>query len=202
MNKKSPLFAALAFSFHLTAAQATLIDTGFGAVYSTEADITLLKNISYVEKMNWYEAVAWADSLTFGGHSNWRLPSHGGCRNNEWICNDMGEIGVVYYTELGIPFDPYPSQPVDFDKIDAFKNIRTGLYWFSEDDTDNPAEQAWYFSLDYGSQDSINKSQLHTAWAVADGDVFGVAVMEPSSFILMTTGLAWLGFTNRKKKPV
>ena len=64
-------------------AQAALWDRGGGLIYDDVLDVTWLQDASYAETsgydvngvMSWSRAMAWADQLTYGGFSNWRLPT-------------------------------------------------------------------------------------------------------------------------------
>ena len=63
--------------------EAYLVDRGHGLVYDTVLDVTWLLDANYAKTsgyhptglMTWEEANAWAGSLSYGGHSNWRLPT-------------------------------------------------------------------------------------------------------------------------------
>ena len=54
-------------------ANAELQNNGNGLVYDTDLDITWYN--PNVSAMNWDQAMAWAESLTVGGVTGWRLPS-------------------------------------------------------------------------------------------------------------------------------
>jgi len=65
------------------AASAALIDRGGGLIYDDVLDITWLQDANYAQTsgfdadglMTWADAVAWADTLVFGGFDDWRLPT-------------------------------------------------------------------------------------------------------------------------------
>jgi hypothetical protein len=62
--------------------QAMLIDRGGGLIYDTTLNVTWLQDANYANtsgyaaegRMSWNAAVAWAEQLTYGGYSDWRLP--------------------------------------------------------------------------------------------------------------------------------
>lgn len=64
------------------AARATLIDRGGGMIYDTDLNITWLADANYAKTsgydadglMTWAAANAWAQNLTYGGYTDWRLP--------------------------------------------------------------------------------------------------------------------------------
>ncbi len=58
-----------------TAANAALIDRGGGLIYDSDQDLTWVQNATLSGRVNWNEAAAWADSLEFGGLTDWRLPT-------------------------------------------------------------------------------------------------------------------------------
>jgi hypothetical protein len=83
MKRGILLLAAVALVVVLSGtAQATLIDRGGGLIYDTVLNITWLQDANYAMTsgydadgmMTWYEAVAWADQLVYGGYGDWRLP--------------------------------------------------------------------------------------------------------------------------------
>ena len=101
------LFLGLAISTH-----ATLIDLGGGMIYSTDLDITWLQDANYAQTSNydadglmtWDEAMAWVNSLSYGGYDNWRLPTfdpeNPDARVNPTLLHEMGYLS---YAELGNP---------------------------------------------------------------------------------------------------
>src|SRR5512136_1585528 len=64
-------------------AQATLEDLGGGMIYSSDLDVTWLQDASYARTsgydadglMSWDAARTWADTLSYGGYEDWRLPT-------------------------------------------------------------------------------------------------------------------------------
>lgn len=72
-------------------ADATLFDRGNGLIYDDGLDITWLQDANYGVTsgydadgvMTWAEVLTWADTLIYGGHSDWRLPATVP-RNSSW----------------------------------------------------------------------------------------------------------------------
>ena len=77
-------------------AHATLIDRGGGLIYDDVLDITWLQDASLGGKLNWNDAVAWADTFMFGGFDDWRLPSMD-------VNHDMTRVNCGFRLEDGLP---------------------------------------------------------------------------------------------------
>lgn len=217
IHKSMPTLALTASFVFSSFAQAAFIDAGGGMVYDTELNVTWLKDANYAMTsgydadglMNWNAAVAWASSLTVGGVSGWRLPtmttsSGGGPRPNEngqaaTGATNANEFGWLWYQLNGgayitdstdiSPFINLPFQDGDWQSGDEW-------YWTSEELGSN----AWRMSMNCACWDSgSNKltAEWH-AWAVHDGNVANVPA--PSTLLLMATGLAGIGWNQRRLK--
>jgi len=99
-------------------AHAALVDMGDGTIYDTDRQLSWLQDANYALTsgypsvnglMTWSEAMTWADNLFFAGFNNWRLPF---TPQTDLSCTDGvatggnctgGEMGHLYYTELGNP---------------------------------------------------------------------------------------------------
>ena len=79
-------FPQLAISILLVAsfsASAALFDRGNGMIYDDVLDVTWLQDVNYAKSsgydangfMDWNESTTWAESLSYGGYNDWRLPS-------------------------------------------------------------------------------------------------------------------------------
>ena len=104
------------FSFNPNAS-ALLIDRGGGLIYDTDLSITWLQDANYAMtsgydidgQMNWYDAVAWADQLEYGGFDDWRLPitvylsglwRYDGSTTLGYNIT-TSEMGYMYYNNIG-----------------------------------------------------------------------------------------------------
>ncbi len=57
-------------------ARATLFDRGSGLIFDDVLNVTWTQNANLANQMfTWQGAVDWADTLSFGGFSDWRLAS-------------------------------------------------------------------------------------------------------------------------------
>ena len=138
MQKKQLVLALLAGVAMPGAAQATLIDRGGGMIYDDVLNITWLQDANYAKTsrydkgvagdewdkpgmMTWSEATAWAADLSYGGYTDWRLPTmiDTGAAGCDWKFSgtDCGynvqmfdassgtvysEMAYMYYVNLGL----------------------------------------------------------------------------------------------------
>ena len=144
--------------------------------------------------MSWQNAVDWAESLTVGGFTNWRLPTttqpdlscsiqspSGGAGQN---CTGS-ELGHLYNTELGgfwfeinsrrilKSFPSVPFTNVQENGGNPDLNVPPDYYWSSTEDSLLPAVRAWGFAWGGDNQELLPKEEVMArfAWAVRDGDV-------------------------------
>lgn len=201
----SRLLAGLVLVASLSgAAQAALIDRGGGLIYDTDLDVTWLADANYAQTsgykagglMTWSEAVTWADNLTYGGYSDWRLPSPDrglACRINPYDCSGS-EMGRLFYTEGGLSAGQsiLADPPGILD--DYFINMQPYAYWTGGE---YDSSLAWSFHTDVGAQHANFKSNGYYAWAVRPGDV--AAVPEAQTYALMLAGLGLVGWRARRR---
>ena len=212
MKKILSLLLTVVIVFGLTlSAHATLIDMGNGTIYDNDRNISWLKNANTNGNMDWYSAMAWADSLVFAGYDNWRLPTtllpDSSCGpfilGVGWGFNCTGiEMGNMFYTELGnlgyvAPDDTYPQPGWGLTNTGPFTNLQPALYWSSTER--DAGGGAWGFNFGTGDKPATLQTYNQAyAWAVRDGDV-GAPIPEPSTMLLLGSGLLGMVFWKRKQ---
>ena len=201
------------------AAQATLIDRGGGLIYDDVLNITWLQDANYAKtsgydsdgRMTWAAANAWAASLSYGGYSDWRLPtvnpvgasfdstlSYDGSTDYGYgITSPHSELAYMFSVNLGnqgycdLSGCPHQSSFRPFN-AGPFTNLQTSFYWSGTALALQPAVSAWTFDVGTGLQFYAFQSIPFYAWAVRPGDVIA-AVPEPASVMLMLVGLGLVG---------
>ena len=196
-------------------------------------NITWLADFNYVQtsgytgtgvdtatgRLNWDAAVLWADTLVYGGYSDWRLPtlnpSDTTCSNNFDAGGSFGllyfgtrctggELSHLFVTDLGNQGGTSVlNQDGDTDEQRAnfrlFSNVQSNFYWSGTEYAPNPSN-AWSFSTGGGFQSNGDKDVALFAVAVRPGDV-AAAVPEPQSLALVLLALG-AAVVARKKRPV
>jgi hypothetical protein len=154
-----------------TGAYAELHDRGGGLIYDDVLNVTWLQNANLAgTAMSWSEAIAWVADLEYGGYNDWRLQDSPATAQG--FINE-GEMGYLYYTELGNPAGGLRTNSGPFINIPP---PSTAVYWLSAEPLHSGS--AWSFSFDSGFQNAESDANPHFAWAVRDGDV------EPQPFLL------------------
>lgn len=180
-------------------ATAGLAARPLGMVYDEEQDITWMP-LPFYPTRDWFDAMAYADSLDYGGITTWRLPTtdpfdstcsyRNDTNGGSWGFGCKGsELGYLYHVQLGIPaagfaYQADPQAAAFFPGLAQFG----WAYWSS---TEFEGNSMWAFSLNFNGglqahPDKWTRSWI-AAWAVADGDV--AAVPEPSAAGLLALGL-------------
>ena len=121
--------------------------------------------------MSWFAAKAWVaylNSITYGGTTNWRLWSPG----PDPICPEYNctgsEFGYLFYAEGGLTAGNPITNSNELKNV--FINLQDSLYWSSTEDT-LARIYAWgFFALD-GRQVYDWKDYQFYAWAVRPGQV-------------------------------
>ena len=142
-------------------------------------------------RMTWDNAVSWADSLTVGGFTDWRLPTANPVCGIGFNCTSS-EMGHLFYSDLGGTANNSILTSDDPD-LALFANIRASDHWSGTTYAGFPYD-AWYFNFFDGFQGKHDKSINgdYFAWAVRTGDVPVPAgpIPEPSSLPLDGIGFA------------
>jgi len=201
---------------------AILIDRGGGLIYDSDQGITWLQDANYAQSsgywswqalgylpsippgsMTWWDTMAWADGLEYYDSfrnvtwTDWRLPNS---YNQDGSGPDSGynatgsEMGHLYYTELG-----NTAGSGGFTNGGPFSNIQPFIYWSGSEYNAEPIK-AWAFSFSTGDQVKTSyKPMAIWAWAVRDGDVGAPPIPEPTTILLLGTGIIGLAYYRRKK---
>ncbi|UCV07201.1 PEP-CTERM sorting domain-containing protein [Dechloromonas denitrificans] len=218
------------------AAQASLVDRGGGMLFDDVLNVTWLQDANYAKTsgydsdgaMTWNVAKSWAANLTYGGFSDWRLPTakpvngvsfnfqftFGG--ETDWSSNILSpasELSYMYYVNLGLISSYTNSGGMN----ENYGVMSTGLNnsWGQQVDIGlirNLQNDGYFTDLGFGTNvvlfnatmgiqvlQDLRDANYFKAWAVRDGDV-AAAVPEPDTFALI--GLAFGGLAASRRKRV
>jgi hypothetical protein len=176
--------------------------------------------------MTWDAAMAWANGLTFGGYSDWRLPTMidtgpPGCNRSYAGGTDCGfnvqtkagdtvysEMAYLWYVTLGNKAICPPGDETCANNYPPGSGLRnTGdlqnfygaAFWYGLEYAPDTS-YAWALTSHDGFQDVGSKFFQMSAMAVRDGDVLVSAIPEPETYALMLAGLAVVGAAARRRK--
>ena len=163
-------------------------DTVTDAFYDTDLNITWLRDANVNGPMNWATAVSWADTYSFGGYTDWRLPTSDTCVNMNCTGSEMGHL---WYSELG-------NSAGQMTNTGDFQNLQSDFYWSGLAYAPDP-DLVWIFSTRDGNQGQASENAALYAMAVRPGDV-AAAIPEPETYALMLAGLAALALVRRHQR--
>ena len=176
------------------AAQAQLVardlngDTVTDAFYDTDLNVTWLRDANVNGLMNWATAVSWADGFSFGGYSDWRLPTSDTCEGFNCTGSEMGHL---WYLELG-------NRAGQTTLRGGFQNLECCAYWSGRE---YDSDLSWAFGTGgNGNQLIFAKTNQFYAMAVRPGDVTVAAVPEPQTYALMLMGLSAMVLARRRQR--
>ena len=215
--------------FTAAISEADLHDRGGGLIYDDVLDITWLQDTNYAYtsgyvdsisttygdgRMNWDQAVAWADQLVYGGYDDWRLPAtvqpdpsgtvqlESGSQGYNCIASEMpymfylnlgGEAGSSIPSVHNANYDLFPG-------LEEWVDPTGGGFWSGTECTScviHNRYAAWDFYFSNGAQYPDDKAVNLFAWAVRDGDVTPVPLS--ASVLLGSIGLGLSGWLCRRR---
>jgi hypothetical protein len=208
------------FAMRASVASATLLDRGPYMVYDDVLHLTWVRDASlcltlnnYINPdawivnggMTWGDATVWAETLTYQGYSDWRLPRihvtspslvASNCETGSALdCAASGnELAYMFYYDLGGTWGGDKTGNQTTVNGQQLTNIQTD-YWSS---SEYDASFVWFFHFNNGGRSIDWKEFALAAWAVRDGDV--AAIPEPGTCALLLTSLGLLGLRRRNNK--
>jgi hypothetical protein len=170
-------------------------------------------------RMGWVAAQTWASSLSFLGHTGWRLPKivdtgSYGCdfaySGTDCGYNVQTKSGATVYSEMAyLWYDELGNKAVrdtagNFQVGGGLRNPGPFLnfpsdYVWSSTSVDIPFYAAFQFSPNFGSQLLVSKIDAIFAVAVLDGDIASFNVPAPGTITLLGLGLVGIGAARRKQ---
>lgn len=199
------------------AGNAVALNDGSAAFfYDKVLNITWLSDWNVNGRTTWGNAMTWAESLSIGGYSDWRLPTmtdlgrNVGCDYANFgtdcgynVETRTSELANMFYNTLGnlAVFDTSGSFQAGsgLNNTAYFKGIQLNAYWFGVEYAPSPSN-AWIFVTNGGSQYYYDKDTALYAVAVRTGDVLAAQrIPEPGTLALLLSALV-LGAVLRRRR--
>ena len=177
------------------------LTTAFGPHTIVAGDFQTV-GTTYTGNMTWWGAMEWAQTLSFGGVTGWRLPTinstsptataHNCSSGTAAACASSGnELGYMYYFDL-------PGTGNKTGNQSPFTGIGLAFGCCDWSATEFDSSLAWVFDFLVGVQRSVDESFSLSAWAVHAGDVSAAAAPEPASMFLFGVGALGLALSRRR----
>ena len=192
---KSTLCAAV-FALVSTSTSAAVLPLeerlGGLAYYDPNLGITWAAGANINGPTNWFDAGAWAASLTIGGVGGWRLPSMDVNGDDVVVDCAFGGIPGCIDNEMGfLAFE----EGITDGTPGVFSNIQGNSYW-SETEDPVALNKVWITDFDAGLVAQLFNSQIAFTWPVRSGDVGAVPV--PAAVWLFGSALGVIGWMRRE----
>jgi hypothetical protein len=172
-----------------------------------------IKESGFMTRDKSFEWIAAMNTASYLGVNDWRLPtwtdsgptgcdfSYSGTDCGWNADTSTGEMASLFYDTLGnlALYDTagnFPQSGYGLTNSGPFANIQSYYYWADTESASDPSE-AWYFHLNFGSQNDAKKDLNRNAWAVRSGDIAAVPI--PAAAYLFASGLAILGWFRRRQ---
>lgn len=202
-------------------ATAALIDRGGGLIYDTDLNITWLADANYAYTsgydtqdatdglMTHAYAMNWAAQLTYGGFTDWRLPTtlqpdstcanHYAFGDGGWNCTGS-EMGHLFYNELGgVAGNGTNIEIFHNANYNLFSNLTSDQYW-SATSVATITTYAWQFYFGGGNQYVQGKAGAIRAMAVHPGDIGATTVPGPAAGWLLGSALGLMGMISSRSR--
>ena len=121
-------------------------DNNNGTITDNQTGLMWLKNANEAGEMAWKGAMLWTKHLTYGQHSDWRLPTR---------------------FELESLLDITKHNPA-LPRKHPFINVQSSNYWSSSTSA-GYTNRAWYVNMDLGYVFNDVKSDVYYVWPVRGG---------------------------------